>query len=147
MAKKKRKHFIKLNNKIRTLFHKPFDEAVEGFSDDLLLGLAMHLEEQKRSKKLTSLDRKDIIKYLRRNWSEGDFNIRREIVNFLEDTIAKSKKEKRDKVDFILSFLEDIETTPQEDETILAEFMDKKYSKITEEKIMAKLLYIRMNLF
>jgi ATP-dependent RNA helicase SUPV3L1/SUV3 len=147
MAKKKRKHFIKLNNKIRTLFHKPFDEAVEGFSDDLLLGLAMHLEEQKRSKELTSLDRKDIIKYLRRNWSEGDFNIRREIVNFLEDTIAKSKKEKRDKVDFILSFLEDIETTPQEDETILAEFMDKKYSKITEEKIIAKLLYIRMNLF
>jgi len=141
MAKKKRKHFIKLNNRIKSLFNNlPFDQAIEHIDDDILYGLIMHLEDN-----IDSLDRANIIKYIRRVWSEGDFNIRKEIVDFLEEQLSFKKSQKRDKVELILSFIEDQKTTPQEDEYILSEFIDKKVSKITKDKILNKLAYYRMN--
>ena len=141
MAKKKRKHFIKLNNKIKALFkNMPFDEAVLTLDDDTLYGILMLLGED-----IGSLERNDIIKYIRRVWSEGDYAIRKIIVDFIEEKYAFKKSEKRDKVDLILSFLDDIDTTPQEDEAILLEFADKKISKITKEKVLNKLNYIRMS--
>ena len=140
MAKKKRKHFIKLNNKIKSLFNnKPFEEAILEFDDDTLYGLIMLLEGN-----LDSIERINIIKYLRRIWSEGNYNIRRVIVSFLEDKVNLVKNAKRDKVELILSFLEDTDATPQEEETILSDFMDKKASKITKQKVEKKLFYIRM---
>ena len=141
MAKKKRKHFIKLNNKIKALFkNKPFDEAVLAFDDDTLYGLVMLLGED-----IGSLKRDDIIKYIRRVWSEGDYNIRKQIVDFIQEQYTFKKSEKKDKVDFILSFLEDIDTTPQEDEAILLEFADKKTAKINKDKVLNKLTYLRMS--
>ena len=140
MAKKKRKHFIKLNNKIKSLFNnRPFEEAILDFSDDILYGLVMLIGGD-----IDSLERVDIIKYIRRIWSEGDYHIRKAIVSFLEDQATISKSAKRDKVELILSFLEDQDTTPQEDEVILSEFMDKKASKITKQKVEKKLFYLRM---
>ena len=139
MAKKKRKHFIKLNNKIKSLFNnEPFDKAVESFSDNTLYGLLMVLGED-----IGSLERVDIIKYLRRVWSEGNFRIRKVIVDFLESEQKERKQQIRDKVDLILSFLKEENPTPQEQEQILADFMDKKLSKITKKKVLKKLFYIR----
>ena len=139
MAKKKRKHFIKLNNKIKSLFNsEPFDKAVESFSDNTLYGLLMTLGED-----IGSLERVDIIKYLRRIWSEGNYSIRKAIVDFLESEQKEKKQQINDKVDLILSFLEDENPTPQEEEQILADFMDKKLSKITQKKVLKKLFYIR----
>jgi len=141
MAKKKRKNFIKLNNKIKTLFNnRPFDEVVAELDDDILYGILMLINESPKS-----LDRDDIIKYLRRIWSEGDYSIRKVIVDFIEDQFTYKKNNKNDKVDLILSFLEDVDTTSQEDEQILAEFIDKKIAKITKDKILNKLAYIRMS--
>ncbi len=141
MTKKKRKHFIKLNNKIRALFNgEPFDSAIKNFDDDMLYGLIMLFDGYNGS-----LDRNDIIKYIRRVWSEADFYTRKVIVDFLDDKFKLKKSQKRDKVELILSFLDETETTPQEDEYILSEFIDTKLSKITKDKVLKKLAYLRMN--
>jgi len=141
MAKKKRKHLIKLNNKLKTLFkNKPFEDAVTTLNDEALYGLLMVLNAD-----IGSLERVDIIKYLRMVWSEGDYNKRKIIVEFLEDFFKKEALDKKDKVQTILSFLEDLETSPQEEEEILSFFMDKKLSKITKEKVINKLNYIRFS--
>ena len=65
MAKKKRKHFIKLNNKIRALFNgEPFDSAIKNFDDDMLYGLIMLFDGYNGS-----LDRNDIIKYIGKSFN------------------------------------------------------------------------------
>ncbi len=144
MAKKKRKHFIKLNSKIKSLFNnRAFDEAVADFSDDILFGLVMLLEEEI----VDELDRATLIKYLRRVWSEGNFSVRKAIVSFLEDQNLDTKSEKKDKVELILSYLEDVDTTPQEDEHILSKFIEKKLAKITKDKVIKNLSYLRMKRF
>ena len=139
MAKKKRKHFIKLNNKIKSLFNgEPFEDIVTQLSDDALYGLLMLLEED-----IGSLERDDIIKYLRRLWSEGDFRVRKLIVDYLEDHKRDIESSSKDKVDLILSFLDSYSPTPQEEEIILSDFIDKKLSKITPKKVKNKLFYLR----
>ena len=141
MAKKKRRHFIKLNNRVKALFNNiPFDKAIEDATDDTLYGLIMHLGAD-----IGSLERSDIIKYIRRLWSEGDYKIRSSIIDFVEEQFSYRKNEKKDKVELILSFLSDTETTPQEDEFILSEFLDTKVAKITKDKVLSKLAYLRMN--
>jgi len=141
MAKKKRKHFIKLNNKIKNLFNnRSFSEVVTEFDDDILYGILMLVNIGP-----DSLDRDNILKYIQRIWSEGDYSIRKVIVDFIEEQFTYKKSNKNDKVELILSFLEDIETTPQEDEQILSEFIDKKIAKITKDKILNKLAYLKMN--
>ncbi len=140
MAKKKRKHLIKLNNKIKSMFqNKPFDSAILDFSDETLYGLMFVLGLDGNS-----LEQKDIIKQIRRVWSEGDYQTRKVIVDFLHDQAKESKAKLKGKVDLILSFLEDKDTTPQEDEALLVEFMDKKANKITKEKVLNRLFYMRM---
>ena len=139
MAKKKRKHLIKLNNKIKSMFqNKPFDSAILDFSDETLYGLMFVLEL-----KGDSLERDDIIKQIRRVWSEGDYPTRKVIVDFLYEQSKETKAKQKSKVDLILSFLENIDTTPQEDEALLVEFMDKKANKITKEKVLNRLFYMR----
>ncbi len=141
MAKKKRKHLIKLNNKLKTLLNNvPFDVAIEEFSEDLLYGLVLSINES-----FEALDKKSMIKYLRRVWSEGSYETRKKIVSFLDEYYIASKLEKKDKVATILAHLEGEETTHQEQEEILSAFIDKKLSKITPQKVLNKLYYIRMN--
>ena len=141
MAKKKRKHLIKLNNKLKSIIgNEPFDVAVEGFEEDLLYGLIMTLNSN-----FDSLEPKDIIRELRKLWSSAEYETRKLIVDYLKEHFIVKNEIKKDKVDTILSFLEDIDTTPLEDEAILEEFMDKKLSKITKDKVLNKLYYFRMN--
>ncbi len=139
MAKKKRKHFIKLNNKIKSLFNnQPFEDGITGVSDNTLYGLLMMLGED-----IGSLERVDIIKYLRRVWSEGNYKIRKAIVDYLEEEQKERVKEIKDKVGLILSYLEGEDATPEEEEQILSDFMDKKVAKITPKKVKNKLFYLR----
>jgi len=151
MAKKKRKHFIKLNNKIRELFgDQPFDEGVNTLSDDELLELVLLLDLE-----VPALEREENIRALRRVWSEADFGYRKAIVDHLSGkkslsaapTRATQTTEKRpglDKVGKILSILNNYEHTPQEEQKILESFIELRHAKITPKNIQSKLSYIRL---
>ena len=148
MAKKKRKHFIKLNNKVRELFgNLPFDEGVTTLSDDELLELILLLDLE-----VTALDREENIRALRRVWSEGDFHYRKAIVDHLTgknpltppSSSAPRAIQAIDKVDKILSLLARFEHSREEEQAILESFMELRPVKITPEKIESKLTYIRL---
>ena len=144
MAQKKRKYLIKLNNKVRNFFDGlGFDEGVATLADDRLVELCMLLELE-----LFQLDRDELIRGLRRAWSEGDHRAREEIFRYLRQSIsprcAISKKRTIDGVDKILMLLEGIEHTKDEESEILENFINIKRIKITKEKIVSKLEYIRL---
>jgi len=144
MAKKKRKHFIKLNNKVRELFGSlPFDEGVTTLSDDELLELVLLLDLE-----ISALDRQENIRVLRRVWSEGDFHYRKAIVDHLTGKRPLPSPTKTihaiDKVEKILTFLNRWEHSREEEQAILESFMELRPVKITAEKIENKLTYIRL---
>jgi ATP-dependent RNA helicase SUPV3L1/SUV3 len=140
MAKKKKKQNIKINNKIRELMNgKPFDEGIRDIDDNILIELTMILDL-----KVPMLSRKEMIKALRRIWSEGNTNLRLSIIDYLEQLGVKSPKQnKKDKVGYILSILDNFEHTREEEDDILATFIDSSYPKITKDKIKNRLSYIR----
>ena len=153
MAKKKRKYLIKLNNKVRNYFDGlPFDEGIVSLDDERLVELSMMLELE-----LPSLSRDEMIRALRRAWSEGNHIRREEIVRYLlQDGKGSGKpgssaeaREKGvsgplDKVGKILMVLEGIEHSKAEENSILEAFIETRNSKITEEKVIHKLAYIRL---
>jgi len=145
MAKKKKKYLIKLNNKIRNYFNGlPFEEGITTLDDDRLLELLMLLEVQ-----LPSFEREEMIRALRRIWSEEGAKSRELIVSYLTQpykavTKGQSPAPERDKVGKILSILSKKEHTKEEENLILESFIDKKHSKITPEKIFNKLHYLRI---
>ncbi len=144
MAKKKKKYLIKLNNKIRNYFKgKPFDEGVAQLDDEKLLELVMLLELQ-----LPSFERDEMIRALRRVWSEEGVGARELIVSYLTQNHKAIHSQKSnqplDKVDKILHLLEDVEHTKHEENLILESFIDTKSAKITQEKVEKKLHYLRM---
>ncbi|CAA6802993.1 MAG: Helicase-like [uncultured Sulfurovum sp.] len=149
MAKKKKKYLIKLNNKIRNYFNGlPFDEGVETLGDDKLIELIMLLEL-----KLPSHEHDDMVRALRRVWSEEGAQTREMIVSYLtkghkavhQDHREKHTVDKKvDKVGKILNILSAMEYTPQEENFILESFIDVKHAKITPEKVRNKLIYSRI---
>jgi ATP-dependent RNA helicase SUPV3L1/SUV3 len=145
MAKKKRKHFIKLNNKIRELFdNQSFDEGVMTLSDDELLELVLLLGVS-----VDTLDREENIRALRRVWSEGDYGYRKAIVDHLSGKKLLSipppaQKHSLDKVGKILSILHHYEHTAQEEQQILESFIELRHAKITPKNIKNKLSYLRL---
>ena len=145
MAKKKKKYLIKLNNKIRNYFNgQPFGEGINTVSDDKLIELIMLLEL-----KLPSHEHSDMVRALRRIWSEEGASARELIVSYLVDpykSVHHDGREKRplDKVEKILSFLEKVEHTKKEESLILDAFIDVKNAKINEEKVLSKLGYLRI---
>ncbi len=145
MAKKKRKYLIKLNNKVRNYFNGlSFDEGIATLDDDRLVELSMLLELE-----LPSLSRDEMIRALRRAWSEGDHILRERIVRHLlqKEKPAKEKTDQPvplDKVGKILMILEEIEHSKAEESLILESFIDSKSAKITEEKVLRKLAYLRL---
>ncbi len=145
MAKKKKKYFIKLNNKIRNYFNGlPFDEGVATLDEDKLIELIMLLEIT-----LPSHTKEDMIRALRRIWSEGEAVSREKIVSYLTQNYkaipyAGNDKRPLDKVEKILQLLEGVEYTKHEENLLLEAFIDVKNSKITEEKVLKKLSYLRM---
>ncbi|UPT78560.1 helicase [Sulfurovum sp. XGS-02] len=145
MAKKKKKYFIKLNNKIRNYFNGlPFEEGVTTLDEDKLIELIMLLELR-----LTSHTKEEMIRALRRIWSEGDAVSREKIVSYLTQRYkavpySRDRKRPSDKVEKILQLLGDTDYTKHEENLILEAFIDVKSSKITEEKVRNKLTYLRM---
>ncbi len=145
MAKKKKKYLIKLNNKIRDYFHgQPFDEGIATIDEDKLIELVMLLELN-----LSSHEREDMVRALRRIWSEKGAGTREMIVSYLtqghKSTHTRQReKHKDDKVGKILSILSNIEHSIQEENIILEAFINAKHSKITPDKIRNKLSYMRV---
>jgi len=144
MAKKKKKYLIKLNNKIRNYFNGlPFDEGIATIDEDKLIELVMLLELE-----LDSHDREDMVRALRRVWSEEGAGTRELIVSYLTQSHRAVHKSRRsaplDKVEKILHLLEKIEHSREEENQILDAFIDLKSTKITSEKVIGKLHYLRM---
>ncbi|HEY9129795.1 MAG TPA: helicase-related protein, partial [Sulfurovum sp.] len=145
MAKKKKKYFIKLNNKIRNYFNGlPFDEGVATLDEDKLIELVMLLEIT-----LPSNTKDEMIRALRRIWSEGEAESREKIVSYLTQrykSIPHAGETKRPlyKVENILHLLGDTPRTKHEENLLLEAFIDVKTAKITEEKVLNKLAYLRM---
>jgi len=145
MAKKKKKYLIKLNNKIRNYFNGlPFDEGIDTLDDEKLIELIMLLELT-----LSSHEHDDMVRALRRTWSEEGARTRELIVSYLTQnykSVHHGGREKRplDKVEKILQLLEEVEHTKQEESLILDAFIDVKNSKITQEKVLSKLGYLRI---
>ena len=144
MAKKKKKYLIKLNNKIRNYFDgMPFDEGVTTLDDDKLLELTMLLELD-----IPSGEREEMIRALRRVWSEEGAGTRELIVSHLTEKHKTSNKGKTDdagsdKVGKILNILSQFDHTKHEENLILDAFIDMRPAKITPEKISNKLQYMR----
>ena len=145
MAKKKKKYLIKLNNKIRNYFNGlPFDEGIATVDDDKLIELIMLLEIS-----MPSHSREEMVRMLRRVWSEEGAGTRELIVSYLtkgHKAIHAGSREKNDndKVGKILSILSNFEHTTQEENLILEAFIDAKHSKIRPDKIQNKLHYLRI---
>lgn len=142
MGKKKKSIHIKLNNKIRAFFQGlPFDEGVATLSDEQLMGLMMLLELSPYS-----LNREDMVRALRRIWSEGEARPREMIVSFLTDKGEHKKSSNQfttEKTANILDILSEIPHTKEEEYNILDSFVDVASHKITPNKIRNKLLYSR----
>jgi ATP-dependent RNA helicase SUPV3L1/SUV3 len=146
MAKKKKKYLIKLNNKIRNYFNGlPFDEGVATLDDEKLIELIMLLEIT-----LPSHTREEMIRAIRRTWSEEGAGTREMIVSYLTQSykaVHKAGRDNRpplDKVEKILQLLENVEHSKHEENLLLDAFIDVKNAKITEDKVLSKLGYLRM---
>lgn len=144
MAKKKKKYLIKLNNKIRNYFNgKPFDEGIATLEDDKLIEIVMLLELN-----LASHTKEDMVRALRRIWTEEGAGTRELIVSYLTQNhkaVHPSTAEKvdLDKVGKILNILSRIEHSQEEENLILAHFIDAQHAKIIPKKIYNKLYYLR----
>ncbi len=142
MAKKKKKQTIKINNKIKELMNgEPFDEGIKSLEDHILVELTMLLDL-----KVPMLTKKEMIRALRQIWSEGNTNIRLNIIHHLEQLGVKAPKKNNkemDKVELILSLLNNIEHTQEEEQAILAAFIDLHPNKINQTKIKNRLTYLR----
>ncbi len=150
MAKKKKKYLIKLNNKIRNYFNGlPFDEGIATVEEDKLIELVMLLELE-----LPSHEYEDMLRALRRVWSEEGAKTREMIVSYLTKgykaipigsrTKHGNEAKVSDKVGKILNILSAMEHTIEEENTILESFIDAKHAKITPDKIRNKLHYLRI---
>ncbi|HIC79270.1 MAG TPA: helicase, partial [Sulfurovum sp.] len=140
MAKKKKKQSIKINNKVKELMNgEAFDEGIKYLSDDILVELTMLLDL-----KVPMLVKKEMVRALRQVWSEGNVHLRMHIVNYLEQmNLKKVHLDETDKVSYIVSLLAKHEHNKEEEQQILSAFIDTKFNKISEEKILNKLNYIR----
>ena len=146
MAKKKRKHYIKLNNKIRDIFDgKPFDEGIENVDDDILTSLVLLTGIH-----LSSMERESMIRNLRRIWSEGEYRIRKDIVDFLlsskgGNTKNRQKRQKeKSTIEVISELISELNCNRDEEEELLQYFLDSGSGKINKSKLLNRLQYIRM---
>jgi len=147
MAKKKKKYLIKLNNKIRNYFNGlPFDEGVATLDDEKLIELIMLLEIT-----LPSHTREEMIRAVRRAWSEEGAGTREMMVSYLTQSYkavhkrgGKDIRPPLDKVEKILQILEEVDYSKHEENLLLDAFIDVKNAKITEDKVLGKLAYLRM---
>jgi len=141
MAKKK-KHLIKLNTKVRALFHGvPFDEGIAYVDKLLLEGLisALDIVEFEPS-------REGMIKVLRRVWSEGDYNTRQQIVHFLDTYYHPNKVSRKTKNDIrskLKEALVGVEYSKIEADLLIDHFGGTPISSISNDAITKALIQIK----
>ena len=145
MAKKKRRHFIKLNNRIKEIFSgKSFDTAISDVDDELLMELLMLLEL-----KLPYLDRDEMLRTLRREWSDGDYKTRKIIVERLSQEYGRGKKSRapksdsRDTIEEMAYILDELGADRDEEQEVLDSLLESKKSSVSRDKIEKRLAYIR----
>jgi len=140
MAKKK-KHLIKLNTKVRSLFNGlPFDEGIVDVDSRLLEALIFELDID------VELTRSSMIKVLRRVWSEGDYPTRHQIVKFLDAYYHPHKlpkKLKKDIKDKIKEALKGMEYTKMDEELLVEHFANTPLSSISNEAIVFEFAHIK----
>lgn len=141
--------FIKLNTKIRDFFGgRAFDEGIADIDDMSLKDIISLLE-------IPYINNSDeMIRTLRRVWSEAEYKSRSIIVKYLTENLPKStahkiQKDKKqiffaDNSDKVLRLLNSVTHTKLESNRVVESFKDFKSSKITIDKIKNKLIYIRL---
>ncbi len=145
----KNKGFIKLNTKIRDFFGgRAFDEGIADVDDISLKDIISLLEIPYIS------DPDEMIRTLRRVWSEAEYKSRAIIVKYLTENLPKSTVHKiqtdkkqiffADNSDKVLRLLGSVTHTKLESNRVVESFKDFKSSKITIDKIKNKLTYIRL---
>lgn len=143
MSKKKKSTNIKINNRAKAYFNGlPFDEGVATLDYDNLLGLTMLLSLPSTNS-IT-----EMIKAIRRVWSEGSIETRAMMLSFLTDSTRYDKNNVpetilTEKTALIVELLAQIPHTKEEESRILDSFMDSKHHKVTLGKLQNKLLYMR----
>jgi len=143
MSKKNKKN-SKINQKIRIYFDDdPFDVGVERVSAQTLSELfaTLGIYDIEHNKTL-------LLKTIRMIWSEGDTNIKMDILGFFQSDghIYKSQKqelpsyERDDKIEMLLH---ELDATPDEAVKLYDAFSTIRSKKITIAKMESKLRYIR----
>jgi ATP-dependent RNA helicase SUPV3L1/SUV3 len=135
----KKNYSKKINIKIRNYFRGlSFEEGITTLDDDKLTELLFLFDAPIHK----ALDREEIIRHLRRTWSQSNLEVRNQVVTFL--TNPNKSQEKRDRVSTLLSLIEGIERTPHEENMLLEAFIENKSSKVSREKMVAKLNHLRI---
>ena len=143
MAKKKKKYLIKLNNKIRNHFDgQPFDEGVSTLETPILQELIMLVPSLNQNQYFV---RDDMIRALRRVWSQEGANVRDIIVSYLtQKKSIENRNNSNEVIDKILYFLEEEKYSKSEEKAIIKQFENTKRHKITKEKVISSLNYLRL---
>ena len=95
------------------------------------------------------MTRESMLKNLRRIWSEGEYKIRKEIVDFLMSAFGrKNSKKRQDKqkstIDVISDLISDLNCNREEEEELLEYCLNSQNGKISKSKLENRLQYIRM---
>ncbi len=140
MAKKK---LSKINQKIRHYFGGDgFDEGIERVSTSTLIELTQTLGV------LTdSLEKPELIRLLRRLWSDGDIDLRHHILSFFkaENRVyaTASDEPSKERGEKIAQLLSELDVTPEEARALERAFLDVRSKKITLGKMESSLRHIR----
>jgi ATP-dependent RNA helicase SUPV3L1/SUV3 len=143
MAKRKKK-LSKLNHAIRRFFdNDPFDEGIARVDESTLSTLAHSLGVLP-----DGWDHDNLVRTIRRLWSEGAVDTRQQIVAFFKEDgriyPSPAKKEPvTERTDKIDSILEEMDISREEAHLLRNAFADVRTKKINRHKMEQKLIHIR----
>jgi ATP-dependent RNA helicase SUPV3L1/SUV3 len=140
----KKKH-SKINQKIRHFFGGDgFDEGIERVSTATLTELVQTLGILP-----DSLAKEDLIRILRREWSESDLELRAHILAFFkaENRIypgSATKEPSKERQEHIAELIAQLDATPQEAKALEQAFIEIRSKKITLSKMESTLRHLRL---
>lgn len=133
MSKNKKQN--KYNAKIKEIFDGDgFDEGILRLSSEELIEMALLL-----NLKVSRLEDAELIKTLRRLWSEGEMPVRMNIVHYLSslNKVFESSNSEHfaGKEEKLIEILESMELSDSEQKMLYAHFIEQKAKKINQSKI------------
>ena len=131
----KQKKQLRFNQKIKKIFDGDgFDEGIVRLDSDELITLAMLLELN-----VSRAEDSDLVKQLRRAWSEGEIELRRIIVEYLSSLNkifpSSTSKDAFDKSEQIESVIAQISCSEDEADILRKHFSEVRAKKITVSKM------------